>query len=107
MSLYFGTMHYDYAARQENWHSKLANRWQQEKEDDGLPCEAAKFDSNSPPFRPEFVANKDDWKFIATISVRWKQNSELHRRQGDDNSEFHLAGISQRAQWERMQKNEL
>jgi len=49
-----------------NWQTDDRKR----EEDDGLPCESAKFDSNSPQFHPEFAANKDYWKFIATVSVR-------------------------------------
>ena len=40
------------------------------EEDDGLPCQATKFDSSSPQFRLEFAVNTDYWKLIATVSVR-------------------------------------
>ena len=37
-----------------------------------------------PTIFPEFTSKKSYWKFIAISSVRWKRNSELHQRQGDE-----------------------
>jgi len=39
----------------------------------------------------------DSWMSIDTFSVRCKRNSELDRRQGDEEAGFHLARVSQKA----------